>query len=255
MKKGIEGYNTQRDLPDFSNEYLESGVYNMDCKIGMKEYPDNHFDLVVVDPQYGIGGDRSFVRKNPSIDKRNGRIINAKPRRVGNWDNKRPDIEYFRELLRISVNQIIFGGNYFADMLPPSSCWIVWDKVNGNSDQADCELCWTSFKTAVRQLRFMWGGLTQGKGVLNGHIMEGNNKLWESRMHPTQKPVVLYEWIFKNYAEEGQKILDTHLGSGSSRIAAYNYKMDFTGYEIDKDYFEAAEKRFQNHIAQLKIFA
>jgi len=156
--------------------------------------------------------------------------------------------------LRVSINQIIFGGNYFADLLPPKSCWIVWDKVNGKSNQADCELAWTSFDTAVRQLRFMWSGLMEGKGVLNGDIFEGNNKLWEKRIHPTQKPIKLYEWIFKNYAEEGQKILDTHLGSGSSRIAAYNYKMDFTGYEIDKDYFDAAEKRFKNHIAQLKIF-
>jgi len=220
----------------------ESVVYNADCMDIMKGYPDKYFELAVVDPPYGIKADRSFVRKTPAIDPRNGRKIITKPKKIGYWDNERPNILYFKELIRISKNQIIFGGNYFADLLPPKSCWIVWDKVNGNSDQADCELAWTSFNTAVRQLEYMWC------------IAQGNNKLWEKKLHPTQKPIALYDWIFKNYAKPTDKILDTHLGSGSSRIAAYKSGLSFVGIELDKDYFEAQEKRFNTFKSQLRLF-
>jgi site-specific DNA-methyltransferase (adenine-specific) len=231
----------------------ESIVYNADCMDIMKGYPDKYFDLAVVDPPYGIKADRSFVRKTPAIDPRNGRKIITKPKKIGYWDNKRPNILYFKELIRISKNQIIFGGNYFADLLPPKSCWIVWDKVNGNSDQADCELAWTSFNTAVRQLEYMWC-IAQGKSIEQGRIAQGNNKLWEKKLHPTQKPVALYDWIFKNYAKPTDKILDTHLGSGSSRIAAYKSGLSFVGIELDKDYFEAQEKRFNTFKSQLRLF-
>ena len=153
-----------------------------------------------------------------------------------------PDDLYFIELFRVSKNQIIWGANHFGH-LAPASCWVVWDKLTGDNGYADCELAWTSFDTAVRKFTFRWQGMLQG-----------NMSEKEERMHPTQKPVSLYKWLLKNYAKEGDKILDTHLGSGSSRIAAYDMGFDFTGYELDKDYFEAAEKRFNQHKAQLKLF-
>ena len=233
------------------NKHL-SDVTNEDCMVGMARYPDKYFDLAIVDPPYGIKADRAFVRKTPARDPRNGRLIITKPKKVGYWDDKRPDLDYFSELRRVSKNQIIWGGNYFADLLPAKSCWIVWDKVNGNSDQADCELAWTSFNTAVRQIEYMWC-IAQGKSVKEGRIAQGNNKLWEKKFHPTQKPVALYKWLLHNYAKQGDKILDTHLGSGSSRIAAYEMGFDFTAFELDKEYFDAQEKRYKAHIAQLKM--
>lgn len=141
--------------------------------------------------------------------------------------------------------KIIFGANHFANRLehPESSCWIVWDKENGANDFADCELAWTSFKSAVRMFRFRWSGMFQGDMAHKEH-----------RIHPTQKPVALYAWIYQHYAKPGDRILDTHLGSGSSRIAAYEAGLDFVGYEIDPDYFEAQEERFNRHVAQFSLF-
>jgi site-specific DNA-methyltransferase (adenine-specific) len=232
---------------------MESIVHHADCMEIMAQYPDKHFDLAVVDPPYGIKADRAFVRKTPAIDKRNGRPIKTRGRKVGNWDNERPCIEYFTEIQRISKNQIIWGGNYFADLLPAKSCWLVWDKVNGTTDQADCELAWTSFNTAVRQLEFMWNGMLQGCNE-GGKTSEGNVNKKESRIHPTQKPIKLYDWIYKNYLPEGGKVIDTHLGSGSNRIAADKAgNINFVGCELDKDYFDAQEKRWSNYKAQLTI--
>jgi site-specific DNA-methyltransferase (adenine-specific) len=219
----------------------------------MSQMRDNEFDLAIVDPPYGIEVNKKFKAKDTK-DPRTGGIIRSKRKdKLVDWDKKRPKPKYFTELQRVSINQIIFGGNYFADLLPPKSCWIVWDKVNGKSNFADCELAWTSFNTAVRQLEYMWC-IAQGKGVENGRIEQGNNKLWEKRIQLTQKPVILYKWLLKNYAKEGDRILDTHLGSGSSRIAAYDMGFDFVGYEIDADYFEAQEKRFKHHIQQQTMF-
>jgi site-specific DNA-methyltransferase (adenine-specific) len=220
----------------------------------MRSFSDKYFELAVVDPPYGIKADRSFVRKTPAIDPRNGRKILTKPRRTGNWDNNRPDIKYFNELIRVSKNQIIWGGNYFADLLPAKSCWIVWDKVNGGSDQADCELAWTSFNTAVRQIEYMWC-IAQGKSIENGRVAEGNNKLWEIKLHPTQKPVKLYDWIFKNYLPNGGKVLDTHGGSMSSVISAIKSgNIEMTCSELDKDYFKAAKERILTFQKQLSMF-
>jgi site-specific DNA-methyltransferase (adenine-specific) len=226
---------------------------NEDCMQLMARYPDGYFQLAIVDPPYGIKADRAFVRKTPARDPRNGRLIITKPKKVGYWDDKRPDLDYFSELRRVSKNQIIWGGNYFADLLPAKSCWIVWDKVNGNSDQADCELAWTSFNTAVRQIEYMWC-IAQGKSVKEGRIAQGNNKLWEKKFHPTQKPVALYKWLLHNYAKPGDKILDTHLGSGSIAIACHDYGYDLTGCELDPEYFAAAMKRVEAHTAQQKLF-
>ena len=214
-------------------------AYNVDCMEYMRTLPDNAFDLAVVDPPYGIGesGSKNHTRSKLATAK------NYKAFAGG--DSQPPSLDYFEQLIRVSKNQIIFGANHFADRLPnpASSCWIVWDKENGNSDFADCELAWTSFKTAVRIFRFRWQGMLQGNMA---------NK--EQRIHPTQKPVALYTWIYKNYAKSGNKILDTHLGSGSSRIAAYDAGLDFVGCEIDPDYFKAQEERFKEHTAQENLF-
>lgn len=198
--------------------------------IGMKEYPNNYFDLAVVDPPYGINDTWSKNRLDRFY--KQGKLYSYQNKDI-------PEESYFTEIKRVSKNQIIFGGNYYSNLTSTNS-WIIWWKHrNPESHMSEAELAWTSFKKQMRVAQFQWNGAVKCERV--------------EKIHPHQKPVKLYEWIFKNYAKEGQKILDTHLGSGSSRIAAYNYKMDFTGYEIDKDYFEAAEKRFQNHVAQLII--
>jgi site-specific DNA-methyltransferase (adenine-specific) len=213
-----------------------SEVTNEDCMEGMARFPDKYFDLAIVDPPYGIGEDGS---KNHT----RGKLAIAKNYKsfAGN-DISAPDINYYNELLRVSKNQIIWGANHFINNIPyNSSCWIVWDKDN-TGDFADAELAYTSFKSAVKMFKFRWNGMLQQ-----------NMKDKEQRIHPTQKPVALYKWLLHNYAKQDDKILDTHLGSGSSRIAAYEMGFDFTAFELDKEYFEAQEKRYNNHISQLKL--
>ena len=164
-----------------------------------------------------------------------------------------PEHEYFAELRRVSKQQIIWGCNYFTgECFGPGR--IIWDKCNGASDQSDCELAYNSMTTRVDLFRFMWAGMMQGRSISSGHIMQGDKRKNELRIHPTQKPVALYTWIFSKFAHHGEKVLDTHLGSGSSRIAAWDAGLDFTGYEIDREYFDAQEKRFTEHTAQLSMF-
>ncbi len=203
----------------------------------MARYPDKYFSLAVVDPPYGIGEDGAKKRTSP---KRPNSYSNYLKHAKKEWDNKIPDKEYFIELKRVSKNQIVWGANHFIENIPSanSSCWLVWDK-NIGGDFADCELAYCSFKTAVRKFF--------------GHPFIGTNA-GKNRIHPTQKPVALYDWIFKNYAKEGDKILDTHLGSGSSRIAAHRAGLHFVACELDKDYYDAQEKRFKDFIAQLTMF-
>lgn len=209
---------------------------NIDCMEFMARYPDKFFDLAVVDVPYGI---------DAASDKRGGTQFGkaaAKSKSYGkkDWDKYTPVKKYWDELFRVSVNQIIWGANHFIENIPiNSSCWVVWDKVNGDNGYADCELAWTSFESAVRKYKYMWAGMLQE-----------NMKNKEARIHPTQKPIALYQWLLKNYAKSGDKILDTHLGSGSSRIAAYKMGFDFYSTELDKDYFEAQEKRFKEAIAE-----
>lgn len=213
-------------------------LLNIDCMEYMKTLPDKAFDLAIVDPPYGIGenGDRNASRVKLAIAQ------NYKAFAGG--DKEPPPIEYFVELQRVSKNQIVWGANHFIDRISkPSPCWIVWDKVTGNSDFADSELAWTNFKTAVRNFRFQWSGMLQG---------DMKNK--EARIHPTQKPVKLYDWLLHNYAKPGQRILDTHLGSGSSAIAAHYFGVDFVGCELDEDYYNAAKKRFELSTAQRTLF-
>ena len=203
----------------------KSEVFNEDCMEGMKRYPDKYFDLAVVDPPYGI-----------NINHNMGRRKGEKPSgyKKVTWDNKIPDKSYFLKLFRVSKNQVIWGGNYF--WMPPTKCFIVWRKpqISENVSFSMVEYAWTSFDQTAKE----WIGMSAER----------------DRIHPTQKPVALYTWIFQNYAKPGDKILDTHLGSGSSRIAAYEQDLDFVGFEIDKDYFKAQEERFQDYISQLSLF-
>ena len=211
----------------------------MDLETGLPSYPDNFFDLAIVDPPYGIGAStNTFLRKGKQTGKslcKSGVKYDAKK-----WDNKTPTINYFDELRRVSQNQIVWGGNYFG--LPASSCWIVWDKENGKNLYADCELAWTSFSSAVRKARFKWHGMLQG---------DMKNK--ENRTHPTQKPVALYRWLLENYAKPGQLILDTHVGSASSLIACESMGFDYVGFEIDPDYYAAAKNRMSKGIQAVLI--
>ena len=219
-------------------------LYNKDCIKALKEMQDNQFDLAIVDPPYGIGVNKGGHSLAGNGDFKGGNFnVKATKYVGGEWDNERPNEEYFKELLRGSKNVIIWGGNYFADLLPSSSCWIVWDKENVTSYQADCELAYTNFDTAVRKYRYRWWGLLQE---------DMKNK--EKRIHPTQKPIRLYEWLLMNYAKDGDKILDTHLGSGSIAIACHNLGFDLEGYELDKEYFDAAKKRLEQHQAQKRLF-
>ena len=212
---------------------------NEDCMAVMARYPDKYFDLAVVDPPYGIG---YVTTKNP-YSRSVAEYKEYKPY-YGN-DRDAPGNEYFLELQRVSKNQVIFGANHFISRIPnaDASCWIVWDKENGDNCFADCELALTTFHSAVRIFRFRWQGMLQG-----------NMKNKEIRIHPTQKPMELYRWIYHKYAKPGYKILDTHLGSGSSRRAAHDFNLDFVGCEIDKHYFELQEKSWAEYTSQLNIF-
>lgn len=212
---------------------------NIDCKDYMKLFSDNFFDLAVIDPPYGIG-------ESGGKNKSRGKLWASKEYvdYAGN-DKEPPDEEYFQQLLRVSKNQIIFGANHFISKIPyDSSCWLVWDKDNGKTDFADCELAWTSFNTAVRRFKWKWMGFNQ---------QETKPIYREERIHPNQKPVALYSWIYKLYSKPGFKILDTHLGSGSNRIAAWDAKLDFYSCELSKHYFDLQEYRFIDHKKQIKV--
>lgn len=211
---------------------------NTDCLEAMRLMPDKAFSLAIVDPPYGIG-------ESGGTNKTRGLLATSRDYKpFAGHDLEPPPDEYFSELFRVSHNQIIFGANHFITRVAADSpCWFVWDKDNGATDFADCELAWTSFPTAVRRLRYRWQGMLQEDMA---------NK--EERIHPTQKPVAVYRFLLRTYAQPGDTILDTHLGSGSSRIAAYDLGFGFTGYELDPDYYAAQEERFQRHIAQGSLF-
>ena len=216
---------------------------NGDCVAAMRQMPDNAFDLAIVDPVYGDVTQGGYMTHNKGQRVGTGKA-NQKGYHAGLWNQGKTGGDYFAELFRVSRNQIIWGGNYFTDNLPESQCWIVWDKMHlAERTFADCELAWTSFNRAARVFRFCWDGMIQ---------QDMKNK--EERIHPTQKPVALYKWLLNGFAEPGMKILDTHLGSGSSRIAAYDLGFDFVGYEIDQTYFAKQEERFKNHTNQMNLF-
>ncbi|BAP30097.1 modification methylase [Chryseobacterium sp. StRB126] len=202
-------------------------ITNEDNMELMARYPDNYFDLAIVDPPYGLGA--KLVEGGKSKKRRFNKNLEAVK-----WDEV-PSTDYFNELFRVSKNQIIWGSNYFD--LPPTRCNIIWDKKQTNFTGADFELAWTSFDKASKAFR-----LSRVEAYTNGKI------------HPTQKPVALYTWLLDKYAKHGDKILDTHLGSGSIAIACYDYGFELTACELDEDYYNDSINRIKNHVSQLKIF-
>ena len=221
--------------PAFGNAMLQavpsSEVYLMDCIQGMKHYPDKWFDLAVVDPPYGIGAE------NHAGKKENG----WKQWTKKDWDNEIPQMIFFTELFRVSKEQIIWGGNYFASLLPNSQGWIFWDKGQRDFSLADGELCWTSFKKSLR--------------VFDMARAKAKASIGYEKIHPTQKPIELYDFCF-DFAkvEAGMKVLDTHLGSQSSRISANKYQLNFVGFETDEEYFNKVNKRYDNFVSQTRLF-
>ena len=199
----------------------------------MARYPDGYFELAIVDPPYGLG-DRLV---KGGYKGKMGTLRKMADNKVESWDDKIPPSEFFIELKRVSKNQIIWGGNYFLDFLGKTDGFIVWDKMNGTNPMADAELAWQNIKGTTRMFRWhhFSGGITK-------------------KIHPTQKPIALYEWILMNYAKEGDKILDTHLGSGSIAIACNNLGFDLTACELDAEYYNKAIKRIENHKAQQRLF-
>ena len=205
----------------------------------MKRYPDDYFDLAIVDPPYGIGMSKGTMSSNKVKNITSKRDYISK-----DWDSSIPNAEYFNELKRVSKNQIIWGGNYMIEHLYNTSCFVVWDKKsNDGSNFADAEIAWTSFKKPIRVFKYNWIGF--------GYL---NNPQKEKKIHPTQKPVQLYSWLLKTYAKQGDKILDTHLGSGSIAIACHDYGFELTACELDKEYYDKAIQRIKNHISQIKLF-
>ena len=201
-------------------------LYLMDCMDGMKNIPDKYFDLAIVDPPYGIGAGKEKPH--------NG----WKDYGIKQWDNESPNEEYFKELFRVSQNQIIWGANHFISKIPfDFSCFIIWDKGQRNFSLADGEMAWTSFKSAARFFNYSRGQALQ-----------------EGKIHPTQKPIALYKWLLKNYAKEGDKIIDTHVGSASSVIACHEMGFEYLGFELDEEYFEEANKRLEKVKAQVSMF-
>ena len=214
---------------------MSINLYQRDCLEAMKEMPDNSYELAIVDPPYGIGaGSKGFINRN-TLNQNAEKFY-----RNNDWDKVRPTKEYFDELRRVSKTQIIWGGNYFVDFLKPARCYIVWDKKTGKNSYADCEIALTNIDGNAKIFTKFW---------LGAHANNGT-----PRIHPTEKPVRLYEWLLDNYAKEGDKILDTHLGSGSIALACHNRGYSLDAYEIDEEYFNTAADRLRIHQSQLTIF-
>ena len=223
------------ELPFYKLPFLT--LFYADCMDIMRQYPDKYFDLAIVDPPYGI-------REDGHRENNRSKLAKSKKYHKALWDQPRPDENYFKELFRVSKNQIIWGANNYPEYLRQSPCWLVWNK-NNSGNFADCELAYGSFETAVRMFTFTWNGMIQG---------DMKNK--ENRIHPTQKPVQLYRWILRNYAKPDQKILDTHFGSGSIALAVDKanrldkMNLHLTACEIDEDYCKSAVKRISESIKQ-----
>lgn len=207
---------------------LDYGFYNLDCMQGMKEFPDKYFDLAIVDPPYGISDD-GISMKGGSCGKLKNRVFTH--RSISKWDHA-PDKLYFEELFRVSKKQVIWGGNYFS--LPPCRCFVIWDKLQPWENFSRCEYAWTNIMAPAK-------------------IYQQDNR-YSGKIHPTQKPVELYEWLINKFSEEGDTILDTHVGSASSLIACHRTRHKYVGFEIDKDYYEKASKRLKEEQAQLSVW-
>ncbi len=220
-------------------------ITNEDNMELMARYEDNHFDLAIVDPPYGIGFDGNTTANGGIAGNRNGFTHKQHHEKKG-WDNETPPQEFFNELFRVSKNQIIWGGNYFTDKIPVSRGWIYWDKKitsANNKNFSDGELAWTSFNKILKKITFDWIGF--------GYL---NNTRRQKKTHPTEKPIDLYRQVLRGYAKNGDKILDTHLGSGSIAIACHEEKFDLTACEIDTDYYNSAMKRLKEAQMQTKLF-
>jgi site-specific DNA-methyltransferase (adenine-specific) len=220
-------------------------ITNEDNMLLMARYPDNYFDLAIVDPPYGIGADEAQNKAAEQRIKSNGKSKAGKGYKLykkSEWDNDIPTKEYFIELQRVSKNQIVWGGNYMTEYLSPSMGWIIWDKGQRGFSLADGEMAWTSFNKAMRIFEFSRAG-----------CIKSNNTMIE-KFHPTAKPFELYKYCLDKYAKEGDKILDTHIGSASIAIACHDYKFNLTACELDKEYYESAIKRITNHVGQQKLF-
>ncbi len=221
----------------------------------MQRHTDNYFDLAIVDLEYCIGASKPSIKPNTAVQK-NGNKLNIKQPNYTHkdWDLQLSSQEYLNELFRVSKKQIIFGGNYYG----LSGGYLVWNKLNGESDQFGCEMAWLSFTKRTDIVHYMWAGMFQGvycgTDIRKALVQQGNKQLNEKRIHPTQKPVILYKWILDKYAKQGYKILDTHLGSGSIAIACHDYGFDLTACELDKEYFDKATERIKNHTDQQKLF-
>lgn len=237
------------------------------------KYGDRYFDLAIVDPEYGIGESGKNHKSRNTVVKQKGGQLRRCPSTnysIKDWDSKPAGIKFFSELLLNSKNQIIFGANYFENIMkvskPPRRNefeqfikdnpigFIIWDKVNGTSDFSDCEIIYTSFNFPSFVLKYMWAGMMQGKNILNGTVMQGNKKLNEKRIHPTQKPVIIYKYLLNKFAKKGFKILDTHLGSGSIAIACHDLGFDLSACELDIEYYNKSMKRLSDHQKQLTLF-
>lgn len=217
-----------------------------DCMDYLPDFPDNYFDISVVDPPYFSGPElrEYYGRKISPIG------VQRVYQKSEEWEI--PGKAYFDELFRVSRHQIIFGEQYFNYQFPPGR--IVWDKCNGSSSFSDCEIAACSMHDSTRLFRYMWNGMCQGKDIENGHIQQGNKALNEKRIHPTQKPVNLYRWIVRRYIESGWKVLDTHTGSANSLIAYTEAGLDYIGFEKDPYYYELASKRLDEYRSQITLF-
>ncbi|CYU96943.1 TPA: site-specific DNA-methyltransferase [Streptococcus suis] len=223
-----------------------SKFINADCIDVMREYPDNYFDLAIVDPPYFSGPEkRKFYGRKISLIG-----VQRLYGQTSKWDV--PGKDYFDELFRVSKNQIIWGVNCFQYDFGPGR--IVWGKVNGQSSFSDCEIAFCSKHYSVRLFRYMWNGMMQGKSIAEGHVQQGNKRLNEKRIHPTQKPVNLYRWLVQKYAKEGDRILDTHVGSASSLIAFEEAGLEYVAREKDKQIYQSALARLEEYKSQIKLF-
>ncbi|HEL1011413.1 TPA: site-specific DNA-methyltransferase [Streptococcus equi subsp. ruminatorum] len=218
---------------------------NEDCMQLMARYPDRHFDLAIVDPPYFSGPEKRqyYGRKISPIG------VKRVYEQTTQWAI--PGKDYFDELFRVSKNQIIWGVNYYD--YPFGSGRIIWDKVNSQSSFSDCEIAYCSLHDSVRLFRYMWNGMMQGKSIAEGHVQQGNKKLNEKRIHPTQKPVNLYVWLLQKYAKTGDKILDTHVGSASSLIACKELGFDYVGCELDTHIYNKAIDRLCEYDNKIKL--
>jgi site-specific DNA-methyltransferase (adenine-specific) len=238
-------------VPDLQEtEMIE--LLNIDCMEYLRGCADNAFDLAIVDPPYGRGEDGGTNRCS-NVKQKNGTVLRCLDGgyQKKNWDKEPPSPEYFAELKRVAKHQIIWGVNYYPVALPGGR--IIWDKMNDGSDQSGAEIAYCSLNERVDVVRYMWRGMMQGESV-GSFRQQGNKALNEKRIHPTQKPVKLYDWLLETYACKGWRVLDTHLGGGSIAVSAHYFGCDLVACEIDRDYYEAASMRFEKDTRQLAMF-